>query len=55
MAQVLKGKVIPGKALVLPAEAETKTAGGIYIPDTAKDKPTQGKVVLLGAPLKDET
>ena len=55
MAKELKGRVIPGKALVLPAEAETKTAGGIYIPDTAKDKPTQGKIVLLGAPLKDET
>ena len=37
MAKELKGRVIPGKALVLPAEAETKTAGGIYIPDTAKD------------------
>jgi chaperonin GroES len=35
-------------------EAETKTASGIYIPDTAKEKPQQGKVVAVGPGTKDE-
>ena len=34
--------------------AETKTASGIYIPDTAKEKPQQGKVVAVGPGTKDE-
>jgi chaperonin GroES len=53
MAQ-LKGKVLAGKVLVKPDEAEAKTASGIIIPDSAKEKPRQGKVVLVGAPKKDE-
>jgi chaperonin GroES len=50
----LKGKVIAGKVLVRPSEAEEKTAGGIYIPDSAKDAPLHGEVVLVGAALKDQ-
>ena len=50
----LKGKVIAGKVLIRPSEAEEKTAGGIYIPDSAKDAPLQGEVVLVGKALKDE-
>ncbi len=53
MAQ-LKGKVLAGKVLVKPEEAESKTASGIIIPDSAKEKPRQGKIVLVGAPKKDE-
>jgi len=53
MAQ-LKGKVLAGKVLVKPNEAEEKTASGIIIPDSAKEKPRQGKIVLVGAPKKDE-
>lgn len=53
MAQ-LKGKVLAGKVLVKPDEAEAKTASGIIIPDSAKEKPRQGKVILVGAPKKDE-
>jgi co-chaperonin GroES (HSP10) len=53
MAQ-LKGKVLAGKVLVKPHEAEAKTASGIIIPDSAKEKPRQGKVVLVGAAKKDE-
>ena len=53
MAQ-LKGKILAGKVLVKPYEAEAKTASGIIIPDSAKEKPRQGKVVLVGAPKKDE-
>jgi chaperonin GroES len=53
MAQ-LKGKILAGKVLVKPYEAEAKTASGIIIPDSAKEKPRQGKVVLVGAAKKDE-
>jgi len=35
-------------------EENAKTAGGIYIPDTAKEKPSAGKVVAAGPGLKDE-
>ena len=37
-----------------PKEAETKTAGGLYIPDTAKEKPQQGTVLAAGPGKKDE-
>lgn len=50
----LKGKVIAGKILVKPAAAEETTASGLYIPDSAKDKPLQGEVVLVGSALKDQ-
>ena len=50
----LKGKVIAGKVLVRPSVAEEKTAGGIYIPDSAKDAPLFGEVVLVGNALKDQ-
>ncbi len=50
----LKGKILAGKILVQPQEAETKTASGIIIPDSAKEKPHAGKVVLVGAAKKDE-
>jgi len=53
MAQ-LKGKILAGKVLVKPYEAEAKTASGIIIPDSAKEKPRQGKVVLVGVAKKDE-
>jgi chaperonin GroES len=50
----LKGKVLAGKVLVKPHEAEAKTASGIIIPDSAKEKPRQGTVILNGAAKKDE-
>lgn len=53
MAQ-LKGKVLAGKVLIKPQEAEEKTASGIIIPDSAKEKPRAGTVVLVGASKKDE-
>ena len=37
------------RVLVKPDEAETITAGGIVLPDAAKDKPTRGQVVAVGA------
>ncbi|WP_423128980.1 co-chaperone GroES [Gaoshiqia sp. Z1-71] len=50
----LKGKILAGKILVQPQEAESKTASGIIIPDSAKEKPQAGNVVLVGAAKKDE-
>jgi chaperonin GroES len=36
------------RVVIKPLEAETKTKGGIVIPDTAKEKPQEGKVVAVG-------
>jgi len=36
-------------------ESEEKTAGGIIIPDTAKEKPMEGKIIAVGAGARDET
>jgi chaperonin GroES len=43
-------KIIPlnDKVLVERVEADQKTAGGILLPDTAKEKPTEGRVVAIG-------
>ncbi len=41
------------RVLIEPAPAETKTASGLYVPDTAKEKPQQGKVVAVGKGKKD--
>lgn len=50
----LKGRILAGKILVEAIVAEEKTASGIIIPDAAKEKPMQGKVVLVGSDKKDE-
>jgi chaperonin GroES len=42
------------RVVVEPAMAEEKTAGGIIIPDTAKEKPQKGKVVAAGKGTKDD-
>ncbi|MEZ4810631.1 MAG: co-chaperone GroES [Allomuricauda sp.] len=47
-------KPLADRVLVEPAQAETKTASGIIIPDTAKEKPQKGKVVAVGPGTKDE-
>ncbi len=47
-------KPLADRVLIEPKEAETKTAGGIYIPDTAKEKPQQGTIVAAGPGKKDE-
>ena len=41
-------KPLSDRVLVLPNPAEEKTAGGLFIPDTAKEKPLTGKVVAAG-------
>ena len=47
-------KPLADRVLIEPTEAETKTASGIYLPDTAKEKPQQGKVIAVGPGKKDE-
>lgn len=47
-------KPLADRVLVEPEEAEEKTAGGIIIPDTAKEKPQKGTVVAVGSGKKDE-
>ena len=42
------------RVLVRRTEEETKTAGGIIIPDTAKEKPSEGEIVSVGTGLRDE-
>ena len=53
MAQV-NVKPLADRVLVEPAAAEQRTAGGISIPDTAKEKPQKGTVVAIGNGKKDE-
>ena len=43
------------RVLVRRIEAEEKTAGGLIIPDTAKEKPQEGEVLAVGAGTRDET
>lgn len=47
-------KPLADRVLIEPKEAETKTASGIYIPDTAKEKPQEGGVLAVGSGKKDE-
>jgi len=47
-------KPLADRVLVEPLAAEQKTAGGIIIPDTAKEKPQKGTVVAVGEGKKDE-
>ena len=47
-------KPLADRVVVEPASAETTTASGIIIPDTAQEKPQKGKVVAIGNGKKDE-
>ena len=44
----MKIKPLSDRVLIQPNPAEEKTAGGLFIPDTAKEKPLAGKVVAVG-------
>jgi chaperonin GroES len=46
-------KPINDRVVVKPAAAEERTAGGLIIPDTAKEKPQRGEVVAVGPGKKD--
>lgn len=50
----MKFRPLHDRVVVEPIEAETKTAGGIIIPDNAKEKPSQGKVLAVGPGARDE-
>lgn len=54
MAKKINVKPLHDRVIVRAAAAEEKTAGGIIIPDTAKEKPQKGLVVAAGAGKKDE-
>lgn len=47
-------KPLADRVLVEPAAAEEKTASGIIIPDTAKEKPQKGQIIAIGSGKKDE-
>jgi chaperonin GroES len=54
MAKNVKITPLHDRVIVKPAPAEEKTAGGIIIPDTAKEKPQRGTVMAAGPGKKDE-
>ena len=47
-------KPLADRVLVEAQEAETKTASGLFIPDSAKEKPQQGVIIAVGSGNKDE-
>jgi chaperonin GroES len=50
----MKFRPLHDRVVVERMESEQKTAGGIIIPDTAQEKPMQGKVIAVGAGARDE-
>ncbi|MCC7146410.1 MAG: co-chaperone GroES [Phycisphaeraceae bacterium] len=44
----MKISPLDDRVLIKPAEAQEKTANGLYLPDSAREKPMQGKVVAVG-------
>lgn len=50
----MKIRPLHDRILVKRIEEETKTAGGLYIPDSAKEKPIQGEVIAVGAGKRDK-
>ena len=49
----MKIKPLADRVLVEPSAAETKTASGIIIPDSAQEKPQKGKIIAVGPGTKD--
>lgn len=50
----MKFRPLQDRVLVARVEQESKTAGGIIIPDTAKEKPVEGKVIAVGEGTRDD-
>ena len=50
----MKFRPLHDRVLVSRVEEDTKTAGGIIIPDTAQEKPMEGKIVAVGSGAKSE-
>jgi chaperonin GroES len=51
----MKFRPLHDRVVITRIDAESKTAGGIIIPDTAKEKPTEGEVVAVGPGGRDES
>ena len=51
----MKFRPLHDRVVVTRIDAEDKTAGGIIIPDTAKEKPTEGEVIAVGPGGRDES
>ena len=51
----LKFRPLHDRVVVRRVEADTKTAGGIIIPDSAQEKPAEGEVVSVGSGARDES
>lgn len=51
----MKFRPLHDRVVVRRVEEDTKTSGGIIIPDTAKEKPIQGEIVAVGPGARDET
>jgi chaperonin GroES len=51
----MKFRPLHDRVVVRRVESETKSAGGIIIPDTAAEKPQQGEVIAVGPGARDET
>ena len=51
----LKFRPLHDRVVVRRVEADTKTAGGIIIPDSAQEKPAEGEIVSVGSGARDET
>ena len=54
MAGKLKLKPLGGRVIIEPIEQEEMTAGGIILPETAKEKPQEGKILAAGPGDRDE-
>jgi chaperonin GroES len=55
MASKLKLKPLGGRVIVEPIEQEEMTAGGIILPETAKEKPQEGRILSVGPGERDES
>ena len=51
----MKLRPLQDRVLIRRVVPETKTAGGIFIPDTAQEKPMEGEVVAVGPGIRDDT
>jgi chaperonin GroES len=54
MASKMKLKPLGGRVIVEPIEQEEMTAGGIILPETAKEKPQEGRILAAGPGERDE-
>jgi chaperonin GroES len=50
----MKPRPLQDRVLIRRVEPETKTPGGIFIPDTAQEKPVEGEVIAVGSGTRDE-